>query len=129
MMQKKKKSTTKKPPINVQLSKDDLKELLVILKDFITEDIGIRLLNTNHRVEMLQRRVVDIVKTQRSQEPKRVLTCPHQDLFDSIWYSKITNATLGLKYKCKWCGREWIKTSILLSWGEKRALRKLGVEI
>ena len=121
---------TKKQPINVQLSKDDLKELLTVLKNFIVKEIFVDFKKeTFHRINYITQRVFELEKSQRSREPKRVLICPHKDLFDSIWYSETTDAALGLKYKCKWCGRELIKTSTFLSWREKRALRKLGVKI
>jgi len=120
---------TKKQPINVQLSKADLAELLMVVKDFIVGEIGPRLLDANHRVEMLQRRITDLTKIQVDEKAKRVLICSHKDRFESVWYSNITKHVLGLKYKCVWCGREWIQNAILLSWREKRALRKLGVKI
>ncbi len=128
-MKNKSQKSAKKQPINVRLSKDDLKELLVILKNVITEDIGMRLLDTNHRVEMLQRRVTDINKTQRSQESKKgVLHCAHEDKLDHITYGQISGTFLTVAYKCVWCKRVDNKMFYRLTWKEKRALRNLGVK-
>lgn len=129
MTQTKKKPTSKKPPVKVQLSQKDLVELLTVVKNLCIEEVGLRLVDISHRVEMQDRRIRDLEKDKISQKSKRILSCIHEDRFESIWYSQVTNCALGLKYKCRRCGRERIKTAILLSQKEKRAIRKLGVAV
>ena len=141
------KKQTKKQPLKVQLSKVDLTELLTVLKSFIMEELlqketeseRLASIDRNRLQERITRLEIDLKKEKQkeqrfglfkaSQELKRVSFCPHEDRFESIWYSQINNHVMGLKYKCKWCGRETIKTTILLTRREKRVLKKLGVEI
>jgi len=118
-----KKKEPKKQQIKVQLSEDDLKELFIMLKNFLQEEIGLRLLDTNHRIEMLQRRVT------ASETPRRVYVCKHIDKLDGISYSGLTMYFVSVNYKCTLCGRVNQKMWFSLSRKEKRALRKLGVEI
>lgn len=119
------KKQTKEQPMKVLLSKQDLVNLLIILKDFVSDEIfGPYRLDMNHRMEMLDRRVRAVEKDVTAQESKHILSCTHSDIFNGIWYSS-TNTVLGLVYKCRWCKRERIKTTILLSRKEKRALRKI----
>ena len=119
----------KKRPINVQLSKKDSTELLTVLMNFLSEELGMRLLDTNHRVEMLQRRVTDLEKAQRKQESKWILICPHDDKLDRIEYYSTSGNVSAAIYKCKRCGRENKRFHGDLSRKEKKALRKLGARI
>lgn len=127
-----KQKQTKKQPIKVQLSKDDLKELLVVLKDLMSEEITIRdkrfLLN-QHEID---RRITNLeyVENNHRKEIHRLKQhCLHDDKLNRIEYYTISGAFLAVVYKCKRCGRENRKTRIDLSRKEKRALRKLGVKI
>lgn len=114
----------KKQPVKIILTKEDLSELFGVLKKFIEEELFRPYrLDLNHRMELLQRRIKDVEKTTNA--VGRVSACPHQDRFDSIWYSPVNNKVYGLKYRCTMCGRERVKTSVLLSRKEKRALRKI----
>lgn len=129
MAKKQAKKTTKKQPIKVQLSKADLAELFTVLRDFLSEELGIRLLDTNHRVEMLARRVTAIEKRNLTEESNRILHCPHQDKFDRVSYGEINGGCYGVVYVCRWCGRERTVYTTSLTRKKKRALRKLGVKI
>ena len=127
-MNQKKKQPSRKP-INVQLTKDDLKELLTVLKDFMVEEISGHSRVQTHRMACHNSRITKLERIEQYREPKRVLLCPHEENFKGVWYSGISNRPLGLTYRCKRCGQERIKTTIMLSWGEKRAIRKLGVKL
>ena len=137
--QTKKKSPklTKKQPISVQLSKDDLKELLIVVKNFTYENILVELNRQNKRVFLncseLDKRVSNLEMVEnnhRKEIHKLKQCCSHDDRFKSVWYSSWNpGEVLGGNYECIGCKRIITKTTILLSWREKRALRKLGVQI
>ena len=127
----KKKQPTKR---KILLSKEDLVELLTVLKNFIQEELLQRGRESERLTSIEQRRMRERItrleiETKKVSEVKQVSYCGHEDRFESIWYSLRNIVVMGLRYKCRWCGRELIKTTILLSWREKRNLRKLGVEI
>lgn len=138
MTQTKKKSpkSTKKQPINVQLSKDDLKELLTVLKTFIMEEVvGIHRVET-HRMDCHNARIISLEGKERRREQQESnlvsQSCPHEDRFESIWYSLVKSRfhyPLGVRYKCKWCGRVRSQDWEELSSKQRKALKKLGVQI
>lgn len=125
------KKQPKKKPIKVQLPKDDLKELLVVLKDFMAEEIFVNYkLDTNHRMDCHNRRITELERCLRQPKIERVSLCSHEDRFKSVWYSsRNLGGVLGLHYECIRCKRIITKPTLLLSWREKRVLRKLGVKI
>ena len=126
------KKTKKTSPINVQLSKDDLKELLVILKDFMLEEISRRdkmlFLNQSEMSERI--RLLEIVENNHRREIHKLkLHCLHDDKLDHIEYCTTSGDFLAAIYKCKRCGKENRRTWVYLSRKEEKALRKLGVKI
>ena len=127
-----KKKPTKKQLIKVQLTKDDLKELLIVLKDFMTEEITLR----NKKVFLNQcemdRRItsLEIVENSlRKKIHKLKQLCLHDDGLDNIEYYTISGHFLAANFKCKCCGRVDRKTWYFLTKKEKKALKKLGVKI
>ena len=126
------KKQTKKQPINVQLSKDDLKELLTVLKNFLVEE----LLNFHKRdaerilnLEIAQAYLKSEIRGLKTLPiPNQILHCAHEYKFSRAVYSSSTDACYGIVYICKWCKRERTVYKSSLSWREKRGLRKLGVE-
>ena len=124
----------KKQPINVQLSKEDLVELLRTIKDFTTEEISHRSGRLFLNQHEMDRRITDleIVENSRLKETfalKLKLRCSHDNRLDHISYSLITGNFLAAVYKCEKCGLEDRKARYFLTRKEKRALRKLGVKI
>ena len=128
-----KKKPTKKQPINVQLSKDDLKELLVVPKNFIVDELlgfhkrdAERMLN----LEIAQACLKSQIKT--LEQPPVVIPPPprcyyHQERLYYVAYSEVTGRFIAAEYKCRWCGRVNRKLLCFLTKKEKKALRKLGV--
>ena len=113
----------KKQPISVQLTKDDLKELLVILKNFMTKEIFKTFqMEVQHRMDCHNLRILNLEKT-------IVQHCVHDDKLDYIEYYTTSGAFLAANYKCKRCGKVNRKTWLYLSRKEKKGLKKLGVEI
>lgn len=130
MTQKKKQS--KKNPINVQLTKDDLKELLVVLKDFMTEEITLQ----NKKVFLNQcemdRRIIklEIVENNHRKEIHKLkLHCLHDDKLNRIECCSSPGYFYAAVYVCTRCGRENRKTKFDLTRKEEKALRNLGVKI
>lgn len=127
---KNKSQKSAKQPINVQLSKDDLKELLVVLKDFMSEEISIRNKRLFLNQSEMDRRIttLEIVENSHRKEIQKLKQhCSHDDKLDHISYSRATGMFLAAVYKCKWCGREDWKN--ILTRKEEKSLRKLGVEL
>ena len=134
------KQTKKKQPINVQLSKDDLKELLVVVKSFVYESVLAELSRQNKRVFLncseLDKRIttLEIVENNhRAEIHKLKQHCAHDTQFDSIGCFTSRNGGrtnfLTLIYKCTQCGLKFEKHSWQLSRKEKKAIRILGVKI
>ena len=126
----------KKQPIKVQLSKDDLKELLVVVKNFVYESVLTELHRQNKRVFLncseLDKRIqlLEMVENNHRREIHKLkLHCLHDDILDHIEYYTTSGNFLAAVYKCKRCGRENRRTWVYLSRKEKKALRKLGVKI
>lgn len=137
---KKKPQKLEKRPIKVQLSKDDLKELLTVLKNFMYEKILVELNRQNKRVFLncseLDKRVsnLEIVENNhRAEIHKLKQRCVHDTQFDSIscFTSHNDGRTnfLTLIYKCTQCGLKFEKHSWHLSRKEKKAIRILGIKI
>ena len=123
------KKQSEKKPINVQLSKDDLKELLTVLKDFMVEEIVGYSRVTTHRMDCHNQRLTRLERLTNDQRIKRISSCSHIYKLKSVVYLESTGSLLALKYKCEVCGREYDKPYWLFSWKEKKALRNLGVEL
>ncbi len=123
------KKQPKKKSINVQLTKDDLKELLVVLKNFMVEEISGHSRVTTHRIDCHNSRITQLERIELYQKPKRILHCAHEDKLDCITYSRKAGTFLTVDYKCMWCGRVDTKMLYRLTRKEKRALRRLGVKL
>ncbi len=123
------KKQPKKKPINVQLTKDDLKELLTTFKVFLSEEVSSTLSVIDWRIDAHSRKIRELERIQRNQEIKRISYCSHEDRLDHISYSNVTGVFLAAVYKCSRCGREDRKVWCFLTKKEKKALKKLGVEI
>ena len=130
------KKQPKKQPINVQLSKDDLKELLVVLKDFMLEEISRRdkmLFLNQSEIDKRVQRLEMVENTHRTEIHKLKQCCSHDDRFPSLSFSTDRNSGLplflALNYKCNRCGRMIEKRPWDLSRKEEKALKKLGVKI
>ncbi len=123
------KKQSKKKPINEQLTKDALKELLTTLKAFLSEEVSSTLSVIDCRTAAHSRRIRELERIQQNQEIKRISYCSHEDKLDCVSYYKGTNIFHAVTYKCKWCGRESQKIECFLTKKEKKALKKLGVEI
>ena len=126
------KQPKKKQPINVQLSKKDLTELFVALKDFMTEEISLHNKRLFLNQSEMEKRIysLEIVENSRRKEIQKLkLCCSHDDRLDRIEYYPISGNVLAAVYKCERCGRENKRTRGDLSRKEKKALRKLGVKI
>ena len=127
-----KQTKKKQPVINVQLSKKDLTELFVVLKDFMTEEISLqnKMLFSNQS-EMGERiRLLEIVENNHRRELQKLKQCClHDDRLDRIEYYSISGNFLAAIYKCKRCGGENKRTRGDLSRKEKKGLRKLGAKI
>lgn len=133
MTQTKKKSqkSTKKQPIKVQLSKDDLKELLVVLKNFIQEELQGLYRVHDHRLDCHNGRIISLerIENNHRKEIQRLKQhCLHNGKFTHVTYSE-NGDVISIDYKCKWCGQEYFLYPSGLARKEKRALRKLGVKI
>jgi len=120
---------TKKQPINVQLSKDDLKELLRVLKNFMVEEISGHSRMMTHRMDCHNQRIVRLERLTNDHKLKQISCCYHDDKLKSLVYLETTGSFLALKYKCEICGREYDKPYWFFSRKEKKALRNLGVKI
>lgn len=133
MKQSKNKSqkSTKKQPINVQLSQEDLVELLTTVKMFMADELSVQTRRIFLNQMEMGRRINTLEindKSRRGEINKLKPHCVHEDRLDSLSYlnSGIFHAAV---YKCKRCGRENQKTWYYLSQKERRALRKLGVKL
>lgn len=129
---KSQKSTSKKQPVKVQLSKEDLVELLTVLKKFLEEETAGTHRAQTHRLDCHNQRIttLEIVENNHRAEIRELKRhCVHEDRVKSIWYSVINNRVLGLNYECRLCGRESQKTWFSLTRKEKRGLKKLRVTV
>jgi len=128
----------------VRLSKDDLGELLVVLRNFILEELQITIrevvlaelsrqsqrlfLNSSENAKRIT--ALEIVENNHWKEIRKLkLHCLHDDKLDHIEYYTTSGNFLAAIYKCKRCGRENRRTWVYLSRKEKKALKKLGVKI
>lgn len=88
-----KKKQPKKEQIKVQLSKNDLTELLVVLKDFMTEEIFANFrMEINHRMEIFNLRIVDLEKAGENLEQTH--KWEHGDVFKT----SVNNIMIYLKF-------------------------------
>ena len=132
-MKQTKKKSEKEQPINVQLTEDDLTELLVVIKDFMSEEISDR----NKRIFLNQSemhsRIISLEGKERrreSKELKQIPSCPHKiSAFQSVQYIGKTSALSSVTYKCESCGLEELKIPCFLTRKEKKALKNLGVRV
>ena len=113
--------------VNVQLSKDDLKELLTVVKKFISEEFEQKLNLHHHRMDCHNQRIIALEGIQRNQEIRRISYCPHDYIFKSIQYHKVSFHPSTITYKCTRCEMEWQKPPCFLTKKEKKALKTLGV--
>jgi len=131
---KKKSQKSAKQPIKVVLSKDDLKELLTVLKNFIVEELLCYHKQDTQRfinLEIGQACTGAKIRDLNARETSRwVSNCPHfgSGRFTQVTYSE-TGAVISIDYECKMCGKKYFKYPSGLARKEKRALRKLGVKI
>ena len=61
--------SAKKQPINVQLSKDDLTELLIDLKNIMVEEISRSFQGTTYRMDCHNSRIVKLERIEQYREP------------------------------------------------------------
>jgi hypothetical protein len=139
------KKQTKKQPINVQLSKNDLKELLVVLKDLIRnssenakriaeivdrENRNATTISNNLSKMDMRITTLEIVEESHSKEIHKLKQhCLHDDKFDRVEYYTFIEGFSAAIYKCERCGREDRKAWSGLSRKEKKGIKLLGIKI
>ena len=130
-MKKKSPKSTKKQSTKVQLSKQDLTELLMVLKDFLFEEISIQHKRLFLNQSMMEKRItsLEIIGNNHRNEI-RILKqgCIHKYNLNRFVYSKTTGNLLVAVYMCNRCKKELHKNWFHMSRKEKKVLRKLGVK-
>lgn len=125
-----KKKQPKKQQINVQLSKDDLKELFTVIKDFLTEELFADYkVAVCHQIDCHNQRIIELERAERHQKIRRISFCTHDYRIKSIQYFETSHSLEVVTYKCVQCELEWRKLPCFLTRKEKKALKKLGVKI
>ncbi len=127
----KKKQPTK---MKVQLSKEDLVELLTVLKNFIQEELLQKEKETERLASIdrhrMRARITHLEMFTKAQEIKRISYCDsHENKLVRISYSKLTGRFCSADYRCSRCGGESRKIWCFLPKKEKKALRTLGVTL
>ena len=126
------KQTPKKKPINVQLSKEDLKELLTVLKDFMLEEMFLQNKGIILKQSLMLTRInaLEMVENNHRKEIHKLKQhCSHEDEFVCVLYAKFSADFAAADYRCKRCGRETRKYKDDLTKKEKKSLQNLGVKI